>query len=184
MLLRPGLLDGTTIALAGGADAAAAALRDLGGRTPALDGDLLDEAAVTAAAAALEPRPTALIADAAAAFAAAGGGLDGLRTGLDGTWNALRAVVNAALRPAGGGIAVLLAAPPGAGPHAAALRAALDNLARTTAIEWARHGVRVVAVLPGDATPAADAAQLCAYLVSPAGAYFTGCAFTLGEVAA
>ena len=38
-------------------------------------------------------------------------------------------------------------------------------------------------MLPGDATTDDDVAQLIAYLASPAGDYFSGCAFTLGAAA-
>ena len=48
---------------------------------------------------------------------------------------------------------------------------------------WARHAIRTAAVLPGDATSDDDVAQLVAYLASPAGDYFSGCAFTLGAAA-
>jgi hypothetical protein len=36
-------------------------------------------------------------------------------------------------------------------------------------------------VLPGDATSDDDVAQLVAYLASPAGDYFSGCAFAMGR---
>ena len=114
---RPGLLDGCVVAIAGGARAVADACASLGAATPSLEADLLDEDAVTAAAQALG-RADVLVCDAAAPFAAAGGGLPALRTALDGAWNAVRAVANAALRPAGGGKVVLLAPAPGAGEHA------------------------------------------------------------------
>jgi NAD(P)-dependent dehydrogenase (short-subunit alcohol dehydrogenase family) len=176
-LLRPGLLDGLVVARAGGAEAVAAACAPLGAATPALDADPLDEPAVTAAAEALG-RVDTLVCDTAPAFAAAG-----LRAALDGAWNATRAVVNAALRPAGGGKVVLLAPAPAAGEHAGAVAAALENLARTLSVEWARYGIRPTAVLPGDATVADEVALLAAYLASPAGDYFSGCAFRLGAVA-
>jgi citronellol/citronellal dehydrogenase len=80
-----------------------------------------------------------------------------------------------------GGLVVLLAPPPG-GAEASAARAGLENLARTLSIEWARFGVRPVAVLPGPATTPGEVAELVAYLASPAGAYYSGCAFTLGAV--
>ena len=64
--------------------------------------------------------------------------------------------------------------------HREAARSGLENLARTLSIEWARFGVRPVAILPGSATEDAEVAELVAYLVSPAGAYYSGCAFTLG----
>jgi branched-chain amino acid aminotransferase len=46
-------------------------------------------------------------------------------------------------------------------------------MARTLSIEWARLGIRPVAVHPGTATPAGEVAELAAYLASPAGAYFS-----------
>jgi citronellol/citronellal dehydrogenase len=178
-LLRPGLLEGRVVAFAGGAGHPATLCAQLGAVTPSLDADLLDEDAVVAAAAALGPVGT-LVCDAADPFAGAGAGLAGLRTGLDGAWNAVRAVANAALRPAGGGKVVLLAPRPADGAHAGALRAALENTARTLSIEWARHAIRATAVLPGDATDDEDVARLIAFLASPAGDYFSGCAFTMG----
>jgi hypothetical protein len=78
-----------------------------------------------------------------------------------------------------GGLVVLLAPRPG-DAHREAARSGLENLARTLSIEWARFGVRPVAILPGSATEAAEVAELVAYLASPAGAYYSGCAFTLG----
>jgi NAD(P)-dependent dehydrogenase (short-subunit alcohol dehydrogenase family) len=179
-LLRPGLLDGVTVATAGGAAHVAAACAALGAATPALDADLRDEEAVAAAVARMGPVDT-LVCDAGLPFAAAGGGLRGLRAGLDGAWNAARAVVNARLRAGGGGGGkiVLLAPRAADGAHATALRAALENTARTCSIEWARYDVRTAAVLPGDATSDDEVAQLCAYVASRAGDYFSGCAFTL-----
>ncbi len=63
-----------------------------------------------------------------------------------------------------------------------AARAGLENLARTLSVEWARFAVRPVAILPGAATSSAEVAELVAFLVSPAGAYYSGCAFELGAV--
>lgn len=77
--------------------------------------------------------------------------------------------------------AVLLLAPrPHPGPHSAALRAALENLARTLSIEWARYGIRTIAILPGDATTDDEIATLLAFLASPAAAYWSGCVVELG----
>jgi NAD(P)-dependent dehydrogenase (short-subunit alcohol dehydrogenase family) len=180
-LLRPGLLAGETVALAGGAPHVAAACAALGAAAPAIDADLLDEEAVAKAVAGLGAVGT-LVCDTAAAFAAAGGGLAGLHAGADGAWNAARAVTNAAFRPAGSGKIALVAPPQRAGAHAGALRAALENTARTVSVEWARYGIRTTAVLPGDATSDDEIAQLAAFLASPAGDYFSGCAFTLGAV--
>jgi NAD(P)-dependent dehydrogenase (short-subunit alcohol dehydrogenase family) len=180
-VLRPGLLDGVVVATAGGGRCVGEACARLGAATPPLEADLFDEAAVTAAAQTLGAVDV-LVCDTAQPFVAAGGGLPALRGALDGAWNAARAVTNAALRPAGGGKLVLLAPPPGAGEHAGALAAALENLARTLSVEWARYGIRPTAILPGDGTAEAEVVLLAAYLASPAGDYFSGCAFRLGLV--
>ena len=178
-MLRAGLLVGTTVATAGGAEAIAAAVAALGATTVALEADLCDEEAVGASAAELGP-VAVLVCDTAPAFVAAGGGIGGLAVALEGAWNATRAVANAVWRPSDGGRAVLVGARPRDGAHTAALGAALENTARTLSIEWARYGIRCSAVLPGDATSADELASLIAYLASPAGDYFTGCVFTLG----
>ena len=179
-MLRAGLLEGTVVATAGGAEAIASACGALGAATPGLDADLLDEQAVTAAAAALGPVGT-LVCDAAPAFAAAGGGVEGLTAGLEGAWNASRAVANAIWRPGEGGKLVLLGPRPRDGVHAAALGAALENTARTLSIEWARYAIRSTAVLPADATADEELATLVAYLASPAGDYFSGASFDFAE---
>jgi NAD(P)-dependent dehydrogenase (short-subunit alcohol dehydrogenase family) len=98
---------------------------------------------------------------------------DGVRAALDGAWDAIRAHM---LPPARSDGLIVLIAPPRGGAHHAAARAGLENLARALSIEWARHRIRPVAVLPG--SPAATA-ELVAFLASPAGAYYAGCAFTL-----
>jgi NAD(P)-dependent dehydrogenase (short-subunit alcohol dehydrogenase family) len=102
-----------------------------------------------------------------------------------GAWSVTRAVVNAVfLGEQRGGRVVYLAPAPGAGAHAGAARAALENLARTLSIEWARHGITTVAIAPGDDTPPDEVAALVAYLTSPAGAYFSGCVLDLCGAAA
>ena len=83
--------------------------------------------------------------------------------------------------------------------HAAAARAAVENLAGSLALEWSKHGIRAVCVALGSiATEALDgygaervteweqavplgrlgtpgeAAALIAFLVSPGGGYVTG----------
>jgi len=175
-MLRAGLLEGTVVATAGGAEAIAAACAALGATTPALEADLLDEEAVTAAATGLGAVGT-LVCDAAPGFVAAGGGVEGLTAGLEGAWNAARAVANAIWRPGEGGKLVLLGPRPRDGAHASALGAALENTARTLSVEWARYAIRPTAVLPADATTEDELATLVAYLASPAGDYFSGCAF-------
>ena len=67
----------------------------------------------------------------------------------------------------------------GPGVHARATRAGLENLARTTSIEWSRYGITTVAIAPGAGTTGETLAALCAYLASPAGAYFSGCVLAL-----
>ena len=95
---------------------------------------------------------------------------------LDGAWETIGAV-GEVLRESSGRI-VLLAPPPG-DAHAAAARGGLENLARTHSLEWSRFGVRVVTILPGESTPPDHVAELVAFLASPAGEYYSGCAFTL-----
>jgi NAD(P)-dependent dehydrogenase (short-subunit alcohol dehydrogenase family) len=170
------------VATAGGARLVDAACVALGATTVAIDADPRDEEALAAAAAALGPVGT-LVCDAGAPFVAAGGGIDGVRAGLDQTCNVTRAVTNAIWRPGDGGKLVLLAPRPRDGAHAGALAAALENTVRTLSIEWARYAIRTTAVLPGDATTDDDVGGLIAYLASPAGDYFSGCAFTLGAAA-
>jgi hypothetical protein len=97
---------------------------------------------------------------------------DGVRAALDEAWDAIRDV----RLPPSPGLIVLLAPPPG-DAHRAAARAGLENLARTLSTEWARHAIRAVTVLQGG-DPRATA-ELVAYLASPAGAYYSGCAITL-----
>ena len=95
---------------------------------------------------------------------------------LDDAWDAIRAH---ALPPGRSGCLIVLIAPPPGDAHAAATRAGFENLARTLSIEWARHGTRPVAILPATGTTDGELAELAAYLASRAGAYFSGCAFTL-----
>ena len=189
-LLKPGLLQGSSIAVAGadplGAHAAAtsAALRELGAivQVVAIDPHGDDEPVEAAFADVAEPLH-ALVWDAAGAFAAASA--DPLRAALDGAWLATRAAVNARFIPAAaGGLIVYLAPPPAPGDAGAtaAARAGLENLARICSIEWARLAIRPVALLPGAATTSDQVAALAAYLVSPAGAYYSGCRLELGAV--
>jgi NAD(P)-dependent dehydrogenase (short-subunit alcohol dehydrogenase family) len=181
-LLRSGLLDGRTIATAGPARADLVdALGAVGGAVRRLDADLADEAATAAAAAQLGP-VDALVVDAAALFAAADGAANEtapLRAAADLSWSAARAVANAGWVEGDGGMLVLLAPRPGDGAHAEAARDALENMARTLSIEWSRYGIRIAAVTPGQATADADVTAVVAYLVSPAGDYFSGCRLDL-----
>jgi len=95
---------------------------------------------------------------------------------LNDAWDAIRAH---ALPPGHTHRLIVLVAPPPGDPHAQATRAGLENLARTLSIEWARHHTRPVAILPDADTTDDELAELVAFLASAAGAYYSGCAFTL-----
>lgn len=193
-VLRPGVLEGQVVAVAGLAGglgrAAAAELGRLGAHVEQIGAeghrvDLLDEDAVGEAVAdilAPEGRLDTLIVDAAALFAAAGGdAMEPLRAALDPSWVLCRAAATRALieAPEGGKI-VLLAPPPGDGAAAVqGARAGLENMARTLSVEWARYAIRVNAILPGERTAGAEVVALVAYLASPAGDYFSGTALRL-----
>jgi hypothetical protein len=103
-----------------------------------------------------------------------GATVPGVPAVLDEAWDAIRAVLKDDL------LIVLIAPPPG-DAHAEAARAGLENMARTLSIEWARRGIRPVAIAPGTATSPAEIAELVAFLASPAGAYYSGCRFDLGS---
>jgi hypothetical protein len=77
---------------------------------------------------------------------------------------------------------VLLCPRPDAGPHADAARAALENLARTLSVEWARHAVTTVAVAPGSATSAEELATFACFVVSRGGDYLSGCRLDMDVV--
>jgi hypothetical protein len=155
-VLRPGVLDGVRLGVAGAGplgEAVAQRARELGAEI-AQDGEL-----------------DVLVWDGAAAFARAAG-VDAVRAALDGAW--------AEIQPrAEGPKLILLLAPPPGDAHAEAARAGLENLARTLSIEWARLGIRPVAIHPGTATAAEEVAELAAFLSSAAGAYYSGCRFDL-----
>lgn len=180
-LLRPGILDGTLVALTGpGGAGIAEGCSALGARVVALAvADAFDEAAATAAADAAGPVDV-LVCD----LRGARPGPDGFHDVLEPTWAAVRAVANAAMIPEARGGKVTFVAPAldAEDEFAGALRAALENMARTLSIEWARFGIRLVAILPGAATADAEVASVVAYLASSAGDYFSGCVLALGAI--
>jgi len=169
---RPGLLEGLDVVVTGTGECAKR-LAELGASVHGLAGELLDEQDVETAVEAL-PGASAVVCETAAPMRDAG-----LDKAVAGAWATARAVVRTHLTGAGG-LVVLVAPRPRDGDHARAAAAALENLARTTSVEWARLGIRVVAVRPGDLTPPAAIAELVAFLASPAGAYYSGCALELG----
>ena len=179
-LLRDSLLNGTAIAIAGDVDPVVRArLERLGARLETFDHSLDEDAAE--AWARERPALRAVVYDAAPAFGE--GAADGLLVAVERGWIPIRAVVTGALIPAGaGGKVVLLAPRAGAGAHAEAARAALENVARTLSVEWARYGITVTAIAPGATSTEEQIAELVAFLLSPAGDYFSGCRFELGAV--
>lgn len=175
-LLRQGLLDGRAVALAGGVPSAIGeALSGLGARVHALD-PTLDEDRASDWAASVAPLH-ALVFDSSPTFAH--GGQENLGAALEAAWVATRGVATGALIPAGAGKVLLIAPRPVAGSFSSAARAALENLARTLSVEWARYGVTAVAIGPGAGSTDTELAELVCYLVSVAGEYFTGCLFEL-----
>jgi citronellol/citronellal dehydrogenase len=191
-LLRPGILDGVAIVVAGASEGevgAAVAQRcvALGASVRRLDVKDIGEEALAASVAEVLTGGGAvdlLVNDAASLFAQAQPGLPALRACLDASWNATRAVAGAAFLGDGatGGRIVNVTPPASAGEHAEAARAGLENLARTLSTEWARHAVVVTTIAPGEHTAPGDVAQLVAFLASPAGGYYSGCLFTLDAV--
>jgi NAD(P)-dependent dehydrogenase (short-subunit alcohol dehydrogenase family) len=209
-LLRPGLLEGVRVLIAGSAldggegiglavDTACTELGAQVSRCVAIGGASHEEqeAAVDdAVTAALTEMPgiDMLVVDAAALFAreradaeTAGtrGAAAALDTCLQAVWTVTRSVFNAAFLPEQRGGRILFLAPaPDAGEHSAPALAGLENLSRTLSIEWARHGVTAVTIAPGLGRTASEVSAMAAYLASPAGAYFSGCLLDLrGEKA-
>lgn len=165
-LLKPSALDGRAVA----ADGACAAACAGAGATIVAPG---------------EGRIDTLVVDAATLFG--GGGLQGLRAALDGAWSAVREVATeqwlgddeAGAGARAGGKLVLVAPRGDAGEHARAAAAGLESLARTLAVEWARHGVRATVVVPGPQATGDELGALVAFLASAGGEYFSGCRFEL-----
>ena len=200
-LLRAGLLEGVRVVVAGGpgevsvAAAVADACTGLGARVhvltapdsgPPEPNEEALEAAAHQALAELEALDVLLI-DGAALYAKhlSGGGREALVRCLDEAWSITRAVSTRGFIERQSGGRIVYVAPAAAGApapencHAKAARAALENLARTLSIEWARYGISPVTIAPGAGTAASEVAALVAYLASPAGAYFSGCLLDL-----
>ncbi len=170
-VLRDGLLEGRAVALGGavggavGGGALGDALGRLGARVelmPALDGAVEEQVGEWARS----RLPLG-------ALVYVEGGSDEF---LESAWAAVREVAVGALIPGGEGGKIVLVAPAGAGVVAAAL----ENLARTLSVEWARFGVTAVAVAPGPGVGERELEEVVCYLVSVAGDYFSGCRFDLG----
>jgi NAD(P)-dependent dehydrogenase (short-subunit alcohol dehydrogenase family) len=204
-LLRPGLLEGVGVLLAGPAqdsgegvgnavETACAALgaqvsrcKPIAAASHEQQEAAIDDA-VTAAFGEL-PSIDTLVVDAAALYTherarAEDPGTQGagaaLGTCLQAVWTVTRSVFNIAFLPGQRRGRILFLAPaPDAGVHSEPVLAGLENLSRTLSIEWARHGVTAVTIAPGPATTAGEVSALAAYIASPAGAYFSGCLLDL-----
>jgi citronellol/citronellal dehydrogenase len=125
------------------------------------------------------------------------------RLAVDAVWDLTRLVAERSMIPNEDGVVVFIGFSPRRGmaemAHAAAARAAIENLAGSLALEWSEHGIRTVCVALGNiATEALDgygpervaewerevplgrlgtpeeAAALIAFLVSSGGGYVTG----------
>jgi NAD(P)-dependent dehydrogenase (short-subunit alcohol dehydrogenase family) len=161
-----------------------AILRDdlLQGRTVAANvtGELREELIALGADVVAPPGGAeALVHDARGEFD--GGGQDALLSTLERMWEAIVATANESLIASGrGGKIVLITPGESAGEHAAAARAAIENLARTLSTEWARYGITTTALTPRSDTEERDLAVLTAFLLSEAGGYYSGARFELG----
>ena len=125
------------------------------------------------------------------------------RLAVDAVWDLTRTVAERSMIPNKDGVIVFIGFSPRRGmaemAHAAAARAAIENLAGSLALEWSEHGIRAVCVALGNiATEGLDgygpervaewerevplgrlgtpeeAAALIAFLTSPGGGYVTG----------
>jgi hypothetical protein len=171
-LLRPGLLDGLTVLLAG-AEPPSRFGEAVVGRCAAL-GAQVGRVVVDPTGDEAERREGVHV------VVWDGASVAGPRDVLDAAWLALRPQARGMIEAEAGG-KLLLIAPPPSDAAAEAARAGLENLARTLSIEWARHGIRTAALHPGPATDPGDVAELAAFLASRAGDYYSGCRFGLGE---
>ncbi len=128
---------------------------------------------------------------------------------LQGTWNMTHAAATAAFIPQRSGTVVNVTLSPHGGMpgivHSSAARAGVENMTRTLSVEWARFGIRLVAIAPGQIATEAflsnypemitaevsrtiplgrmgtpeEVAWLVAYLASPAATFFSGAVLTM-----
>lgn len=128
---------------------------------------------------------------------------------VQGTWLMTHAAATRAFIPQGGGKVLSVTLSPHNGMpgmvHSGAARAAVENMMRTLAVEWARFGIKLCALAAGQfatetlltkypqvvvdnlersipigrAGKAEEMAWLVAYLASPAGDFFSGTTITL-----
>ena len=195
------------------------AIEALGGTADAVAADIRDEQAVDAMVDGLlerHGRLDLLVNNAGGQFLAPAETISpkGFRTvtelNVQGTWNMTHAAATKAFIPQGdGGKVVSITLSPHQGMpgmvHSGAARAAVENMMRTLSIEWARFGIRLCAIAPGqfdtetlrtkypselvEAMPRTvplgrlgrpeEVAWLIAYLASPAGDFFSGSVLTV-----
>jgi NAD(P)-dependent dehydrogenase (short-subunit alcohol dehydrogenase family) len=179
-VLRAELLEGRAIAVGGRVRAAVRErLLALGARVEVMPGGVgEDEDSVGDWARRCGPLD-AVVYDARVAFGE--GGEEALLAALERAWVAVREVATGALIQGDAAGKVLLIGPwSDAGAFAQAASAALENLARTLSVEWARYGVTTAMIAPGPASTDEQLAELVCFLVSEAGGYVSGCRLELG----
>lgn len=190
-VLAPRVLEDVSIVVAWSSEELAGRLTQLGARIrvwPIEAGSdaAADEAAITAANE-LDLCPGVVVADCGELFRGLSGlpAVERLRSVVDAAFVVVRAVAQERwIGPAEpGGRIVLIAPRPGDGEHAGAVGAALENTARTLSVEWARFGIRVVAIVPRAGAQSRAVAELVAFLASAAGEYYSGCALRPGAPA-
>lgn len=181
-VLAPRVLEDVPIVVAWDEGPLTARLSALGARVatwpaPAGADAVADDAAV-AAAGELAARPEVVVADAGGLFRRQDSlpAVERLRSTIDSAFVAVRAIAGERWITPGrpGGRIVLIAPGPADGEHAVAAGAALENTARTLSVEWARFGIRIVALVPRAGAEPEAIAELVAFLASPAGEYHSG----------
>lgn len=188
-MLAPRVLEDSSIVVAWSRGPLAGRLTGLGAQvlpwTAAAGADTAAGEEAIAAARGLDRRPDVVVADAGELFRERPDlpAVERLRAAVDGAFVAIRAVAHERWIAPGepGGRIVLVAPGPGDGEHAGAAGAALENTARTLSVEWARFGIRVVAIVPRPGARPETIAELVAFLASPAGEYYSGCVLRPGE---
>lgn len=179
-VLREDLLQGRAVALRSTTlHGIAAALGELGARVERV-AELaeLDDDRVGEWAGAHGPLDV-LVYDAAPSFGA--GGPEAVMVTIHDAWQTIREVaVGAFIDSPQPSKIVLLGPPPGAGSHAQAVASALENVARTLSVEWARYAVTVVMVARGEGAGERELAELVCFLSSRGGEYFSGCRLDVG----
>ncbi len=194
-------------------------IEEAGGTGEAISCDIRDEDAVDAMVAGIVERHgriDTLVNNAGGQFLAPAEEISakGFRTvtelNVQGTWNMTHAVATQSFIPggAGGKVISVTLSPHNGMPgmvHSGAARAAIENMMRTLAIEWARYGITTVAVAPGQIATETlktkyprkmvetmestiplgrlgepeEVAWLITYLASPAGDFFSGTTVTV-----